>query len=158
MNKSENGLPDDRKNITGNSSHRKYPWTMRRITALAGIILLLVMYALTMVFALVKSPYSKGLLMGSIFCTIAVPVLLYAMTMVARLVRGKGIPEAHTSDPATHAPDSAKAADPEAHAAGTSKAPNPEAPKTETASIPAPETPTTEKTGIADPADYNTGD
>ena len=111
-----------------------------------------------MVFALVKSPYSKGLLMGSIFCTIAVPVLLYAMTMVARLVRGKGIPEAHISDPATHAPDSAKAADPEAHAAGTSKAPNPEAPKTETASIPAPETPTAEKAGIADPADYNTGD
>ena len=67
MNKSENSLPDDRKNITGNSSHRKYPWTMRRITALLGIVLLLVMYALTMVFALVKSPYSKGLLMGSIF-------------------------------------------------------------------------------------------
>ncbi|MGN8739611.1 hypothetical protein [Bilifractor sp. HCP3S3_D3] len=158
MNKSENSLPDGRKNITGNSSHRKYPWTMRRITALLGIVLLLVMYALTMVFALVKSPYSKGLLMGSIFCTIAVPVLLYGMTMVARLVRGKGIPEAHTSDPETHAPDSAKAADPEAHAAGTSKAPNPEAPKTETASIPAPETPTTETAGRADPADYNTGD
>lgn len=117
MNKSENGLPDDRKNITGNSSHRKYPWTMRRITALLGIVLLLVMYALTMVFALVKSPYSKGLLMGSIFCTIAVPVLLYAMTMVARLVRGKGIPEAHISDPETHPTGTAQAPASEADAA-----------------------------------------
>ena len=117
MNKSENSLPDDRKNITGNSSHRKYPWTMRRITALLGIVLLLVMYALTMVFALVKSPYSKGLLMGSIFCTIAVPVLLYAMTMVARLVRGKGIPEAHISDPETYPTGTAQAPASEAHAA-----------------------------------------
>ncbi len=93
MNTSDNGhAPDTRPNGSDNN-RKKYPWTGRRIVALTGIILLIVMYALTMVFALVKSPYSKGLLMGSIFCTIAVPVLLYAMTMVAGLVRGKGLPD-----------------------------------------------------------------
>ena len=93
MNTSDNGhAPDSRRNGS-ETTRKKYPWTRRRIVALTGIILLIVMYALTMVFALVKSPYSKGLLMGSIFCTIAVPVLLYAMTMVAGLVRGKGLPD-----------------------------------------------------------------
>lgn len=90
MRKSDSRVDESRQN-TGEMPSKKYPWTMRRIAALAGIILLIAMYALTMVFALVKSPYSKGLLMGSIFCTIAVPVLLYAMTMVARLLRGKGL-------------------------------------------------------------------
>lgn len=78
-----------------------------RILALAGIILLLAMYGSTMVFALMKSPAAKGLLMGSIFCTIAVPVLLYAILLVARNVREKTRPheeekkkdtQEHTSD------------------------------------------------------------
>jgi hypothetical protein len=98
MRKSDSRVDESLQN-TGEMPSKKYPWTMRRIAALAGIILLIAMYALTMVFALVKSPYSKGLLMGSIFCTIAVPVLLYAMTMVAGLVRGKGIPNASDAKP-----------------------------------------------------------
>ena len=56
----------------------------RRILALIGVILLLAMYASTMVFALMDSPYAKALLMGSIYCTIAVPVLLYVMMLVAK--------------------------------------------------------------------------
>ena len=72
---------------------KKEPWTARRIVALIGIILLLGLYASTLVFALMDSPNAKGLLMGAIFCTIAVPVLLYAMTVVARNVRGKGVPK-----------------------------------------------------------------
>ena len=63
-----------------------------RILALTGIILLLGMYGSTMVFALMKSPAARGLLMGSVFCTIAVPVLLYAILLVAKNVRGKALP------------------------------------------------------------------
>ena len=63
-----------------------------RILALIGIILLLAMYGSTMVFALIKSPAARGLLMGSVFCTIAVPVLLYAIMLVAKNVRGKALP------------------------------------------------------------------
>lgn len=64
-------------------------WTLQRILALAGIVLLLVLYALTMVFALMDSPTARGLLMAAVFCTIAVPVLLYAMILVARNLRKK---------------------------------------------------------------------
>ena len=72
---------------------KKEPWTARRIVALIGIILLLALYASTLVFALMDSPNAKGLLMGAIFCTIAVPVLLYAMTIVAKNLRGRGVPK-----------------------------------------------------------------
>ncbi|MEE8885761.1 MAG: hypothetical protein SOI56_04210 [Eubacteriales bacterium] len=73
------------------STKKKYPWTARRIAALIGIILLLAMYGMTMVFALIDSPASNGLLMAAIFCTIAVPILLYAMELVAKNLRGKGV-------------------------------------------------------------------
>lgn len=59
----------------------------KRIFALIGIILLLAMYASTMVFAFMDSPYAESLLMASIFCTIAVPVLLYAIQMVAKHIQ-----------------------------------------------------------------------
>ena len=61
----------------------------KRILALIGVLLLLGMYGSTMVFALMKSPAAKGLLMGSIYCTIAVPVLLYAMTLITRRLKDK---------------------------------------------------------------------
>ena len=61
----------------------------KRILALIGVLLLLGMYGSTMVFALMKSPAAKGLLMGSIYCTIAVPVLLYAMTLITRRLKGQ---------------------------------------------------------------------
>ena len=64
---------------------------LRRILALSGIILLLALYGSTMVFALMDSPLAKGLLMGAVFSTVAVPVLLYAILLVARNVRGRGV-------------------------------------------------------------------
>lgn len=78
------------------SGKKHYPWTARRIAALIGIILLLAMYGMTMVFALMGSPESKGLLMGAVFCTIAVPVLLYAMEVAARSLKGRGLPDDRT--------------------------------------------------------------
>lgn len=72
-----------------------------RILALIGIILLLGMYGSTMVFALMKSPAARGLLMGSVFCTIAVPVLLYAILLAAKNVRGKALPHHEEKETAT---------------------------------------------------------
>lgn len=63
---------------------------LRQIAAVIGIILLAALYGSTMVFALMKNPASKNLLMASVYCTIAVPVLLYAMALVARNLRKKG--------------------------------------------------------------------
>ena len=49
----------------------------RQILAIIGIILLVAMYVATMVFAIMDSPKAKGLLVGSIFLTIVVPVILH---------------------------------------------------------------------------------
>ena len=77
-----------------------------RILALTGIILLLGMYGSTMVFALMKSPAARGLLMGSVFCTSAVPVLLYAILLVAKNVRGKALPRREEEKEDASAPGS----------------------------------------------------
>ena len=66
----------------------------RRIAALLGIILLLGMYGATMFFAFSDSPDAQGMLMASIYCTIAVPVLLYAITMTAKVLDRRNRPEA----------------------------------------------------------------
>ena len=52
--------------------------------AIAGIVLLAAIYASTLIFALIKSPLADRLLMASVFCTVAVPVILYGMILVAR--------------------------------------------------------------------------
>ena len=57
---------------------------LRRILALAGIILLLALYASTLVFALMKSPAAKSMLMAAVFCTVAIPVFLYGVLLVAK--------------------------------------------------------------------------
>ena len=49
----------------------------KRLLAMAAAILLLLLYASTIVFALMDSPLSQSLLMASLFCTIVVPSILY---------------------------------------------------------------------------------
>lgn len=58
----------------------------RRILAIIGLILIAAMYVLTIIFALMDSPESKNWLMAAIFCTIAVPVIIYAMQLVAKVL------------------------------------------------------------------------
>ena len=62
----------------------------RQILAIIGIILLIGMYALTMIFALMKNPIADRLLMAAIFCTVAVPVILYGMMLVAKNLERRG--------------------------------------------------------------------
>ncbi len=58
----------------------------RRVLAIIGLALIALMYILTIIFAFTKSPDSKNFLMAAIFCTIAVPVLIYAMQLVAKVL------------------------------------------------------------------------
>lgn len=58
----------------------------KRILALTGAILLVCLYAATLVFALMDSPAASGLLKAAVTATILVPVLLYAFILVARLL------------------------------------------------------------------------
>lgn len=59
----------------------------KRILAAIGAFLLFAMYAGTLVFALFDHPAAQDLLMASIACTLILPVLLYAYTLVYRLTR-----------------------------------------------------------------------
>lgn len=62
---------------------------LKRIFALLGVILLLALYGSTLVFALMQNPNAGGMLMASIYCTIIVPVFLYAVLLVAKVIKDK---------------------------------------------------------------------
>jgi hypothetical protein len=68
----------------------KKPHKIKRILAFIGALLLFAMYAGTLVSALIDHSASQGLLKASIACTIILPVLLYAYTLVYRITRGSG--------------------------------------------------------------------
>lgn len=59
---------------------------IKRILAVAGVVFLICMYGSTLVFALMGSSQSTNLLMASVIATVIVPVLLYAFTLVTRLL------------------------------------------------------------------------
>lgn len=69
---------------------------------MAGVILLVGMYASTMVFALSNSPRAVEWLKASIYCTIIVPILLYAYLFVYRMVHKPSLPDvpANATSPA----------------------------------------------------------
>ncbi len=73
----------------------------KRILALTGAILLVCMYACTLIFALVDSPAFLGLFRASVAATILIPVLLYAYILVARLLKGDGSDRVSGDDPDT---------------------------------------------------------
>lgn len=59
----------------------------KRILALVGVILLLAMYASTLVFAIIDNSDSMMMFKASIAATIIIPVLLWAYTLVFKLVK-----------------------------------------------------------------------
>lgn len=67
----------------------------KRILALTGAVLLVFMYAATMLLAIFGSENTKGWLMASIVMTVIIPVLIYAMILVARVFSGKNQDEAY---------------------------------------------------------------
>ena len=61
----------------------------KRILALIGVILLVGMYLSTLIFALIKNENASNMLMASIVCTVIVPVLLYAYTLMYRVLKDR---------------------------------------------------------------------
>ena len=59
----------------------------RQILAILGIIALVGMYIATFVCALSSSENFMGMLMASIYATIVIPVLIWAITMVQKLMK-----------------------------------------------------------------------
>ena len=59
----------------------------KRILAIIGVILLIALYGSTLLFAFTDRTKTTGYLKASVACTILVPVLLYAYTMIYKLTR-----------------------------------------------------------------------
>ncbi len=62
---------------------------LRRILAAIGIIILVGMYAATIVFAVSGSDNADALFRASIFLTVIIPAMLYSYILVARIVGKK---------------------------------------------------------------------
>ena len=60
---------------------------LKRISALLGVFILIAMYLCTLIFALINSPVASDLLKASIAATVFVPVILYGLLMVTRLLK-----------------------------------------------------------------------
>lgn len=59
----------------------------KRILALVGVILLVAMYGSTLLFAIIDNSDSMVMFKASIAATIIIPVLLWAYTLVFKLVK-----------------------------------------------------------------------
>ncbi len=68
---------------------------VKQIMAIFGVVLLVALYGSTLVFALIDSSNTMSAFKASIVATIMVPVLIWAYTLIYRLVKGK----AEDSDP-----------------------------------------------------------
>lgn len=63
--------------------------TVRRVLAMAGIVLIVLMYLATLVFAIIDPTQSKSWLMASIFTTFFVAFVLYAFNLLLKMIQDK---------------------------------------------------------------------
>lgn len=59
----------------------------KRLLALAGVILILSMYVIALISAFSNSPDSKLWLMAAVISTVIIPAILYAASLVIKLLR-----------------------------------------------------------------------
>ena len=62
--------------------------TPRRILAIVALVLIACLYAATIVFALIDSPFAKSCLMAALFCTIVAPAVIYGFLVITRQISG----------------------------------------------------------------------
>ena len=60
---------------------------VKRILAIIGCILLVAMYVVTIVLAVIDDPNTMSAFRASIYCTIIVPVLIWAYSFIYRLLK-----------------------------------------------------------------------
>ncbi len=61
--------------------------TVKRILAIIGIVLLASLYVITIVLALTDDPNTMNAFRASIYCTVLVPVLIWAYAFIYRLLK-----------------------------------------------------------------------
>lgn len=62
---------------------------VKRILAILGVVLLLSLYVMSFVSSIFAKPYANGLFIASLYCTIAVPILMYGFMVVYKAVHKK---------------------------------------------------------------------
>lgn len=62
---------------------------LKRIGALAVVILLVALYLVTLVLAFMHSPEARVMFKGCVFATIALPVVLYAIMLAYKYLCGR---------------------------------------------------------------------
>lgn len=72
--------------------------TTRRVLAIVGIVLIVLMYLATLIFAIIDPTQSKSWLMASIFTTFFVAFVLYAFNLLLKMIQDrKGTDEQDTN-------------------------------------------------------------
>lgn len=61
----------------------------KRYLAFIAVILILLLYASTILFALIDSPLAQSLLLASLFCTIVIPAVLYGYYILLKYTKHK---------------------------------------------------------------------
>ena len=67
----------------------KHPWTARRIAALTGVVLLVLLYIITLAAAVLDSSAAGSLFRACLFLTIALPILLWVILWCVGRMTGK---------------------------------------------------------------------
>ncbi|MBQ8639865.1 MAG: hypothetical protein IJ468_11930 [Lachnospiraceae bacterium] len=57
---------------------------LRQLSAIVGIVALAAMYLTALVCAFIKHPLAEGIMWAAIFCTVVIPVLIYAFCLCVK--------------------------------------------------------------------------
>lgn len=71
--------------------HKSKYTKSQRILAITGVIILVLLYLCTLIFACLKNEYAKHLFIASLASTIAVPLIIHFFLMMTNIKRGKGV-------------------------------------------------------------------
>ncbi len=63
----------------------------KRILAIAGVVILVLMYIATFVLAIMNHPDTGKLLMAAIVCTVFIPVMIHLLLMMNNARKGKNV-------------------------------------------------------------------
>lgn len=80
----------------------------KRIGAIAALLLIAGLYLAALVLAFMDSPFARSCLMAALFCTIVVPVVLYAYLMLIRFLQSRDQHRTQGTDRVTNGPKDRK--------------------------------------------------
>lgn len=59
--------------------------TRKRIAAIIALVLIALLYLMALILAFIDSPLARSCLMAALFCTIVVPVVVYAYVVILKI-------------------------------------------------------------------------